>query len=106
MFERRPAAGAEGPLGLAELLPTVINDRAMASLLGAAYLRQADSKRLDRTLERLRQRGPTSVAILHSAVAELAREDLARRQTVVVEGWVLARAEAETLALIHLSLIR
>jgi hypothetical protein len=40
---------------------------------------------------------------LRQAVAALVRDDFANGETVLVEGWVLARAEAETLALISLN---
>jgi hypothetical protein len=69
--------------------------------LGSACLAVADERRLAATLRRLHERSPTRIAELRAAIAEFAQEDLARHDTVLVDGWVLARAEAEALALIH-----
>ena len=61
-----------------------------------------DGGRLAQTLRRLRARNPTRTEELRDAIADLTREDLACRDMVIVDGWVLARAEAEVLALVHL----
>ena len=62
-----------------------------------------DEGRLAGTLRQLHEKEPTRVEELRGAIADLAREDFARHDMVIVDGWVLARAEAEALALVHLA---
>ena len=54
-------------------------------------------------MDRLRDLAPKDGAALRSAVAAAAAADLAAGEVVVVAGGVLARAEAEALALIALT---
>jgi hypothetical protein len=70
--------------------------------MGEAYLAVAAPRRLAVTEARLGRSCGAGVAGLRRAVADLAREDLACGDTVLVDGWVLARAEAEAMALISL----
>src|SRR5215208_5856765 len=85
------------PRDLASLIGELTSDHTMAARLGATYLAVADERQLTDTLRRFRERNPTRIAELRAALAELAQEDLARQDTVLVDGWVLARAEAEAL---------
>ncbi|MFL5332834.1 MAG: hypothetical protein ACJ8H8_06565 [Geminicoccaceae bacterium] len=87
----------------ASLFGEVTSDYSTIDRLGSAYLAVVDEHRLAATLRRLRDKTPTRIAELRAAIAELAQEDLARHDTVLVDGWVLARAEAEALALIHIA---
>src|SRR4051794_6518254 len=89
------------PRDLASLFGEFTLHYSTLDYLGSACLAVADERRLAATLRRLRERNPTRIAELRVAIAELAQEDLARHDTVLVDGWVLARAEAEALALIH-----
>lgn len=88
---------------LTGLLGTLTDDAGSAARLGASCLATVEAGRLAETRRRLGQRNPTRPHELRRAIAELAGEDLARRDLVVVDGWVLARAEAEALALVHLA---
>jgi hypothetical protein len=98
----RPAVAAGDPDALATMLAQVTPDRAAAARMGRAYLAVADRRRLAATEACLRGSCGATLAELRRTVADLTRKDLARSDTVLVEGWVLARAEAETLALIAL----
>ena len=89
------------PKNLASLLGEFTLHYSTLDYLGSACLAVADERRLAATLRRLHERNPTRIAELRAAIAEFAQEDLARHDTVLVDGWVLARAEAEALALIH-----
>ena len=91
-----------GPDRLADLLAQVTLERATATRMGNAYLAVADQCRLATTEAGLRGSCGEGVVGLRQAIAALVRADLARGDTVLVEGWVLARAEAETLALISI----
>src|SRR6476619_3806167 len=84
----------------ASLIDELTEDDAPASHLGTSYLAMVDGGRLAQTLRRLRARNPTRTEELRDAIADLTREDLACRDMVIVDGWVLARAEAEVLALV------
>lgn len=86
------------------LLVRLTPDVATARRLGRAYLASlASDAGLRAMLARLEAARPQDVAALRDVAAGLARADLARGEVVVVEGWVLARAEAEILALIALA---
>ena len=98
---RRPAEAYELRDGLPERLLRLTSHHSSAGRLGAAYLAAADRDRLALTARRLRDLGSIDQPGLRLAIAELAREDLACGDTVLVDGWVLARAEAEVLALIY-----
>lgn len=87
----------------ASLVAGLTGDRRSAARLGASCLAAVDEERLAETCRRLRERRPTQTRELREAIAGLVRDDLARRDMVIVDGWVLARAEAEALALVHLA---
>ena len=93
----------EGPDPLPALLAQLTLEQSTAARMGRAYLAVAEHDRLATTEARLSRACDEGVAGLRLAIAALAREDLARGDTVLVEGWVLARAEAEALALISLN---
>ena len=95
-----------GPDRLADLLAQVTLERATATRMGNAYLAVADQCRLAITEAGLRGSCGEGVVGLRLAIAALVRADLARGDTVLVDGWVLARAEAETLALISIHATR
>jgi hypothetical protein len=84
---------------LPSLLAQLTAKQSTATRLGHAYLAVADVRRLAATESRLRRAADGGVDGLRRAVATLAQADLARGNTVLVDGWVLARAEAEVLAL-------
>ena len=90
-------AGRADPLS--SLLAQLTVEQSTAARLGHAYLAVSDVGRLAATESRLRRAADGGVDGLRRAVATLARADLARGDTVLVDGWVLARAEAEVLAL-------
>ena len=90
-------AGRADPLS--SLLAQLTAEQSTAARLGYAYLAVSDVGRLAATESRLRRAADGGVDGLRRAVATLARADLARGDTVLVDGWVLARAEAEVLAL-------
>jgi hypothetical protein len=102
ILSARAASATDAVDPLATLLARMTPERAAAARLGRAYLAVADQERLAATAASLRCTCGDGVAGLRQAVAARARADLARGDTVVVDGWVLARAEAETLALIAL----
>ena len=89
-----------GPDELAKLLGLMTSDPPKVRRLAAAVLDAAEGGRLATTLRHLRQQGHTRVADLRAAIADMARDDLAHGDTVLVDGWVLARAEAEALVLV------
>ena len=95
-----------GPDRLADLLAQVTLERATATRMGNAYLAVADQCRLAITEAGLRGLCGEGVVGLRLAIAALVRADLARGDTVLVEGRVLARVEAEALALISLNQTR
>ena len=97
-----PAAATEGTATLADLLPLLTREQSIAARMGTAYLAVAEHDRFAATEAELQSACVQGVTGLRQAVAALVRRDLARGDTVLVEGWVLARAEAETLALISL----
>ena len=84
-----------GPDPLADLLAQLTLEQSTAARMGNAYLAVADQCRLATTEAGLRGSCGEGVAGLRQAIAALVRADLARGDTVLVEGWVLARAEAE-----------
>ena len=88
------------------LLVQLTPEQSTARRMGEAYLAVAEKGRLVTTAVKLRGSCGEGVPGLRQAVAALVREDLARGDTVLVEGWVLARAEAEALALISLNQTR
>lgn len=88
---------------LAGLVAGLTRDRRSAARLGASCLAMVDDGRLALTWQRLRERRPTRTQELREELAGLVRDDLRRRDMVIVDGWVLARAEAEALALVHLA---
>jgi hypothetical protein len=101
-----PAAAAAsvcrgGPDGL---LQGLTGDVALARELGRRYLSSRPSA-AGLAAARARLTGPAAVGggALRAAIAAAAADDLAAGDVVVVAGWVLARAEAETLALIALT---
>ena len=102
----RPASSMGEADRLADLLALVTLERATATRMGNAYLAVGDQCRLATTEAGLRDSCDEGVAGLRLAIAALVRADLARGDTVLVEGWVLARAEAEALALISLNQTR
>ena len=102
-FSISKALAGVPPGDLAGLLGTLTDDAGTAARLGASCLATVEARRLAETQRRLGRLGPTRPHELRRAIAELAGEDLARRDLVVVDGWVLARAEAEALALLHLA---
>jgi hypothetical protein len=97
------AAAASGRHGeLDGLLQGFTGDPALARELGRRYLASRPSA-TGLAAARARLSGPATVdgRALRAAIAAAA--DLAAGDVVVVAGWVLARAEAETLALIALT---
>ena len=84
---------------LSSLLARLTAEQSTVARLGHAYLAVADVGRLAATEVRLRRAADGGVDGLRRVVATLARADLARGNTVLVDGWVLARTEAEVLAL-------
>ena len=102
-FPMQKAWTSVPPEDLTGLLAALTGDARFAARLGAFCLATVEAGRLAETERRLGQRNPTGPRELRRAIAELAGEDLARRDLVVVDGWVLARAEAEALALLHLA---
>jgi hypothetical protein len=101
-----PAAAAAPPAApsLPALLRAVVDDRAAARALGRAHLAAgAEPGALRARLEALAAAAPRDAAGLRAAVREACARDLAAGDVAVVDGWVLARTEAEVLALIALA---
>ena len=101
-----PATATEGSDPLPALLAQLTLDQSTAVRMGQAYLAVAEHGRLAATEARLGRARGEGVAGLRQAIAALVRADLARADTILVDGWVLARAEAETLALISIERTR
>jgi hypothetical protein len=102
-------ARAAGPAGVvAERLRTLLKRPASAARLGAAYLsltpQEADEAVL---VARLASRWPGGVPALAAAsdaelagcVASACRADFAEGDTVILDGWILSRAELRLSAL-------
>ena len=89
-----PTTAPELGAALLELLPA----RADAAVLGRAYLAanpaEADLDRLVRQLTAM-AREPSD---LQAAIGDRLRRDFANRDTVRLDGWVLARTEARLCA--------
>ena len=87
-------ATTEFGAALVELLPT----RADAAVIGRAYLAanpaEADLNRLVRQLTAL----ANTPSDLQAAIGDRLRRDFADRDTVRLDGWVLARTEARLCA--------
>jgi hypothetical protein len=97
------ATAPSGAGALGGRLLSLVGDEAVARALGRRYLASLpDATALAGAMDRLRALAPKDGAALRSAVAAAAA-DLAAGEVVVVAGWVLARAEAEALALIALT---
>jgi hypothetical protein len=95
------ATAPSGAGALGGRLLSLVGDEAVARALGRRYLASLpDATALAGAMDRLRALAPKDGAALRSAVAAAA---LAAGEVVVVAGWVLARAEAEALALIALT---
>jgi hypothetical protein len=79
-------------------------DRAAAAAVGERYLRAYPEERdRRRLLEALSLPGPgSSPAVLARALERRIRADFAAQRTVLIDGWLLARAEAAICALIAL----
>ena len=105
-FLSSPGSAAEQPDRLPALLVQLTPEQSTARQMGEAYLAVAEKGRLATTVAKLRGSCGEGVPGLRQAVAALAREDFTRGETVLVDGWVLARAEAETLALIAIHAAR
>ena len=97
------SAAAAAPYGLSDLLTGLVADRGAACRFGHAYLASgADPTRLQALLEALAgaaARGPEAVRVLLDARR---RESFVAGDVAIVDGWVLARTEAEIFALIAL----
>jgi hypothetical protein len=82
----------------AELLRALVRDRETAARLGRRYLAlqpsEASEQRLVELIIDRRSRTP-----MRTQVAAAIKRDFAGRRTVVVDGWVLSRAEARLFAL-------
>jgi hypothetical protein len=82
----------------------VARDVAAAWALGRAHLAAgADLGALHARFQALAALGPRDIGDLRALVAAATAEDLGRGDVVVVDGWVLARTEAEVLALAALA---
>jgi hypothetical protein len=91
-------------VGLRELLLGLTGDAGMARALGRQYLAALhDPTGLARAVVRLRGLALGNAGARRAAIGSAATHGLATGEVVVVGGWVLARAEAETLALIALT---
>jgi hypothetical protein len=96
------ATGRTGKLD--ELLQGLVGDMAVAREMGRQYLASLpDMTGLARAKARLSESASRGGSALRAAVGTAAAADFAAGEVVVVAGWVLARAEAETLALIALT---
>lgn len=84
-----------------ELLEEIFGDRAAPKALGEAYLRRyprrADSAEVMKDL--LADHSPRDAAALGRLVAERRARDFREGRTVVLDGWILARSEAQLCAL-------
>jgi hypothetical protein len=98
MIERLTAADASS------LLRGLISDREGAARLGRLYLAAHPTEARTGVLVRdlLGPTEPTSVIGASREVAARIRGDFAAGSTVVVDGWVLSRAEARLYALVAL----
>lgn len=98
LIERLTAADA------ASLLRNLVTDREGAARLGRTYLAAHPGEARGGGLVRALAgpTGPTSASGASSAVAARIRSDYAAGNTVVVDGWVLSRAEARLCALVAL----
>jgi hypothetical protein len=99
-----PRAGVP-PESLPGLLRGLVKDGAAARALGRAYLAggQAEAGALRARLDALAAAAPRDAAGLREAVRAASARDLAAGDVAVVDGWVLARTEAEILALMALA---
>jgi hypothetical protein len=89
--------------GWRELLLSLSTDHPTARRLGQRYLATGDdTAQLAATLQRLADHRPSDAGTLRTAIAHAVRDDLAVGDTVVVDGWVLARTEAQVLGLLSL----
>jgi hypothetical protein len=89
--------------GWRELLLSLSADHPTARRLGQRYLATGDDTApLAATLRRLADHRPSDAGALRAAIAHAVRDDLAVGDTVVVDGWVLARSEAQVLGLLSL----
>jgi hypothetical protein len=99
-----PSLAASVPSGLRDRLAGLVADPDTARRLGRAGLAAgADPARLQDLLEALASaaaRGPASVRALLAAER---RRSFAAGDVAIVDGWVLARTEAELFALIALA---
>jgi hypothetical protein len=96
------ATGCPGKLD--ELLRGLAGDRTVARKIGRQYLASLpDTTGLARAKAWLSEAASGDGGALRAAVSAAAAADFAAGEVVVVAGWVLARAEAETLALIALT---
>jgi hypothetical protein len=90
---------------LAGLLRGLTKDRDTAQALGRAYLAsgRVEAGALRARLDALVAAAPRDAAGLREAVCAASAHDLAAGDVAVVDGWVLARTEAEILALVALA---
>jgi hypothetical protein len=102
-------AGAAGSgaasADLAGLLRGLVKDGPAARALGRAYLAggRVEASTLRARLDALAAAAPRDAAGLREAVRAASARDLAAGDVAVVDGWVLARTEAEILALVALA---
>ena len=87
---------------LIDLLRALITDREAAQALAAHYLRTTEGD-WRRRLDALTASAPRDLAELRGLIDEARRADLEREDLAIVDGWVLARSEAETLVLATLT---
>jgi hypothetical protein len=102
-------AGAASLAGLAAgtlapppgVLASLVRDPRAAAPVAAAYLRQVPDAagRLGALRDRLAGLGADPEAAARAWLAAARRDDFAAGEVLVLDGWVLARAEAELLAL-------
>ena len=82
----------------------IARDVATGWALGRAHLAAgADPAALHARFRALAASGPRGLADLRALVAAATAEDLERGEVALVDGWVLARTEAEILALAALA---
>jgi hypothetical protein len=92
-----------------EALLSVLSDRQTAATLGAAWLKKNRTRRSDilsELQERLRRQGWTgSVESLRAAMASTAEDDFRTGAIVSIDGWWLARTQAELCAVAYFAAV-